>query len=146
MSSPRTIIRDGIVTEFETLEKSESGRVPVFDVSLRWLTETETKRQATYCVVVTDESRAAATMQHDDYELTGKVVLYANDQKDARAKLDLMIEDALDVLRRAFRAMQGLVQKATIEDITTTEATNIEGDWPQAVIRWTAIHRRAGMV
>lgn len=128
------------------MQQNESGTVPEFEISLRWLSPEETKRASTYCVVVTDESRKAGTHQQDEYELSGKVVLYANDQKDARAKLDLMIEDALEVLRRAFRAMQGLVQKATIEEITTTEATNIEGDWPQAVIRWTAIHRRAGMV
>jgi|CXWL01.1.fsa_nt_gi hypothetical protein len=144
--STRTVVRDRIVAEFETMKEARSGRVTEFDVSLRWLTETETKRGGTYCVIVTDEQRTSQTLRDDAYQLSGAVVLYAQDSKDARAKMDLMIEDALDVLRRAFQSLQGEIQKAAVESITTTEASTAEGDWPQAVIRWSAVHRRAVMV
>ena len=144
--STRTVVRDRIVAEFETMQAARSGLVPEFDISLRWLTETETKRAGTYCVIVTDEQRTSQTLQHDAYQLSGAVVSYAQDTKDARAKMDLMIEDALAVLRRAFQALTGVLQKASVESVTTTEASTAEGDWPQAVIRWSAVHRRAVMV
>lgn len=144
--STRTLVRDRIVQEFQALKQSGVGRVPEFDISLRWLTETETKRAGTYCVIVTDEQRSGQTLQADAYQLSGAVVLYAQDTKDARAKMDLMIEDALEVLRRAFQALSGTIQKAAVESVTTTEASTAEGDWPQAVIRWSAVHRRAVMV
>lgn len=144
--STRTVVRDRIVKEFETVQAARSGRVPEFDISLRWLSETETKRSATYCVIVTDEQRNAQTLQDDAYQLSGAVVLYAKDTTDARAKMDLMIEDALDVLRRAFQALQGVIEKAAVESVTTTEASTAEADCPQAVVRWSAVHRRAVMV
>lgn len=144
--SARTVIRDRIMDEFRRLRDSGSARVMDFELSFRWLTETETKRAATYCVIVTDETRNAQTLQNDAYQLTGAVVLYAHDATDARAKLDGMIEDAIEVLRRAFQALQGTVQKAAVDSVTTTEASTAEGDWPQAVIRWSGIHRRAVMV
>lgn len=147
MSSPRTVIRDRIISEFQVLGKSGAGRVPEFETSPRWLSVDETKRASTYCVVVTDETPQKQTHQHDLYELTGVVVLYANDTKDARAKLDLMIEDAIEVLRRAFESLrQAYILTASIETVTTTEASTAEDDWPQAVIRWTVRHRREGMV
>lgn len=144
--STRTLIRDRIVDEFDRLKTSASGRVPEFDISLRWLTETETKRASTYCVIVTDEQRNAHTLQDDTYQLSGAVVLYAHETTDARAKLDLMIEDAIEVLRRAFQAMPDKLQKANVESITATEASTAEGDWPQAVIRWNATHTRPVIV
>lgn len=146
MSSVRTIVRDRIIAEFTTLKDNQSGRVPAFDISARWLSPDETKRQATYCVIVTDESRSPQTLQDDMYDMTVVLVLYANDTTDARAKLDSMIDDAIDVLRRAFRALGEVVQRAHIDVITTTEASNAEDDWPQAVIRWTVVHQRQGMV
>lgn len=147
MMSTRTVIRDRILSEFQTLSKSGAGRVPAFETSPRWLSVDETKRASTYCVVVTDETPRKQTHQHDLYELTGVVVIYANDTKDARAKLDLMIEDAIEVLRRAFEALrQGYILSASIDTVTTTEASTAEDDWPQAVIRWTATHHRPGMV
>lgn len=144
--SMRTIVRDRIVAEFETMREARSGRVPEFDIGLRWLTEMETKRAATYCVVVTDEQRTSHTLQDDTYQLSGAVVLYAHDTTDARAHMDLMIEDAIQVLRRAFQALTVMIQKAGVESVTTTEASTAEADWPQAVIRWSAVHRRAVMV
>lgn len=144
--STRTVVRDRIVAEFQVLKENESGRVQEFDVSVRWLAPDETKRAATYCVVVTDESLSPDTQQSDEYELTGVLVLYAHDTKDARAKLDLMIEDALDVLRRSFRRLNGTIRGASIESITTTEASKAEDDWPQAVMRWKATHEREGML
>jgi hypothetical protein len=146
MSSVRTIIRDRIVAEFLVLAENGSGRVPEFDVSLRWLSPDETKRAATYCVIVTDESRAGQTLEQDAYQVSGAVVLYAHDTKDARGKMDLMIEDAIEVLRQAFRVLTGVIQTAVVESVTTTEASTAEQEWPQAVIRWTALHRRAVMV
>lgn len=146
MSSVRTLIRDRIVAEFAVLRESGSARVPEFEVSLRWLSPDETKRQASYCVVVTDESRAGQTQQQDLYLLSGVVVLYAHDTSDARAKMDDMIEDAVEVLRRAFQVLAGVIQHASVDSVTTTEASPAEKDWPQAVIRWTARHRRAVMV
>ena len=143
--SHRTQIRDEIVNEFGKLKATEAGRVSDFDISTIWLTETETKQACTYCVIVTDEERTAGTLENDIYQLTGKVVLYAYDTKDARAKLDLMIEDAIDVLRRAFGAVGSWLQMAHPESVTTSEGSSIEGDWPQAVIRWTATHRRPVM-
>jgi hypothetical protein len=60
--------------------------------------------------------------------------------------MDLMIEDAIEVLRRAFQALSGVIERAMVESVTTTEASTAEADWPQAVIRWTALHRREAMV
>lgn len=144
--SPRTVIRDRILSEFQVLKKNGAGRVPEFETSPRWLSPDETKRASTYCVVVTDESRQSHTQEVDVYELTGALVLYAHDTTDSRAKLDLMIEDAIDVLRRAFRSIGNAIQQAHVDTITTTEASNAEDNWPQAVIRWTVAHRRGGMV
>lgn len=144
--SVRTTIRDRIVQEFAVLKEAESGRVPEFDISLRWLSAEETKRAATYCVLVTDETVTAATLAHDNYELTGAVVLYASDTRDPRGKLDLMIEDALEVLRRALTGLRGVIERAMVEDVKTTESSTAEGEWPQAVIRWKALHRREVMV
>lgn len=143
--SDRTVIRDLIVSEMNVLKNSGAGRVPEFDVSLRFLTQEETKRASTYCVIVTDETRSASTMQDDTYQLNGAVVIYAHDTSDARAKLDLMIEDALDVLRRAFQAIRGTFLKLAVDSITTSEASTVEGDWPQAVIRWSGVHHRPVM-
>lgn len=145
MSSPRTIIRDRIVAEFTILKNNGSGQVPEFDISLKFLTQEETKRASTYCVIVTDETRTASTMEDDQYQLTGLVVLYAHDTSDARAKLDLMIEDTLDVLRRVFQSIRGTFLKLSIDSVTTSEASTLEGDWPQAVIRWSGIHHRPVM-
>lgn len=143
--SNRTIIRDSIMTEFDNLKKSQSGRVREFDTSPRWITQEETKRSSTYCVIVTDESRTSFTQEHDTYQLSGAVILYANDATDPRAKLDLMIEDAIDVLRRAFEGLRDTFFKAALDSITTTESSTAEGDWPQAVIRWNGTHTRAVM-
>lgn len=146
MISPRTIIRDRIVSEFQIMQENESGTVPEFEISLRWLSPEETKRASTYCVIVTDETRTAGTLKVDNYQLAGAVVLYAHDTRDARAKLDLMIEDTLAVLRRAFQALSGVIERAMVDSVTTTEASTAEDQWPQAVIRWTALHRREVMV
>jgi hypothetical protein len=145
--STRTIVRDQIATQFLVLKETAAGRVAEFDISLRWLNMDETKRASTYCIVVTDEQRNASTLLHDEYELRGVVVLYAYDTTDARAHLDLMIEDTLDVLRRAFRLIQTEnIFRALIESITVSEASTAEDAWPQAVVRWTAIHHRAVLV
>lgn len=145
MSSVRTIIRDRLVDEFEARRDAQAGRVTDFDISLRWLSETEVKRASTYCVVMTDEQRSSQTMQDDEYRLTGVIILYANDSKDSRSKLDDMIEDAMDVLRLTLRALLGTIQSGAIDSVTTTEASTAEGDWTQAVIRWSGIHRRPVM-
>lgn len=144
--STRTLVRDRIAAEFHVLQESEAGRVPTFDVSLRWLSPDETKRASTYCIVVTDETRTSQTLMDDAYELTGALVLYAYDKNDARAKLDLMIEDAIDVLRRAWQSLRGTLQEAMLDTINTSEASTAEDSMPQAVIRWKAVHRRAVMV
>lgn len=144
--SIRTVVRDRIASEFAVLFNLESGRVPEFDISLRWLGADETKRASTYCVIVTDETRTAGTLTHDNFLLMGAVVLYAHDTRDPRAKLDLMIEDALEALRRSFRSLGALIERASVEEVKTSEASSAEGEWPQAVIRWTALHRREVMV
>lgn len=141
--SVRTVVRDAIVARFEAMLSSQAGRVPLFDVKKNWLLDTEVKRQATYCVVVTDEARSPNTLSSDFYSLSGVVVIYAFDTADPRAKLDLMIEDTIDVLREVFRSMTGQVQRAMVDGVQATEGSTAEGDWPQAVVRWTAIHTRA---
>lgn len=146
MSSVRTVVRDKIVTEFTAMQTGQNGRVVEFDVNTKWLTDTETKRGATYCVVVTEESRAAHNLLSDIYTMSGVVVIYAYDTADARAKLDLMIEDAIDVLRRAFRALQGTITRAMLDGIQVSEGGTAEGDWPQAVVRWNVLHTRPVLV
>lgn len=141
--SVRTVVRDAIVAKFTAMQSTQAGRVQVFEVSKNWLLDTESKRQATYCVVVTDESRSPNTHSSDFYSLSGVVVIYAFDTADPRAKLDLMIEDAIDVLREAFRSLAGQVTRAMIDVVQATEGSTAEGNWPQAVVRWTAIHTRA---
>lgn len=132
--------------EFATLKSSQSGRVKDFDTSPRWLMDIETRRNCTYCVIVTDEQRSTQTQMEDAYQIAGVIVIYAHDTLDSRATLDLMIEDAIAVLRRAFLSLTGEIQNASVDSITTSEASSAEGDWPQAVIRWICIHQRAGMV
>jgi hypothetical protein len=134
------------MAEFTALKARASGRVKEFDISPRFLTQEETKRGSTYCVIVTDETRGGHSLDKDTYTLSGAVIIYANDTTDPRAKLDLMIEDAIDVLRRAFEALTNTFMKAVVDSIQTTESSTAEGDWPQAVIRWNGIHRRAVMV
>lgn len=143
-TSARTVVRDALVTGFENLKKAAAGRVKDIAVSLRYLTEQETKQASTVCVVVTDEQRNAQTQRHDSYDMTAVVVLYAHDTKDPRAKLDLMIEDAIDtVLLAADGLRQGqTIWKCSLESITADEATTAAGPWAQAVLRWTVAHRR----
>lgn len=144
--SHRTQIRDAIIQEFNNLRLARSGRVPEFEISTSWLTETETKRVTTYCVIITDESRGELSLAEDAFEMTGAVVLYAMDSADPRGKLDLMIEDAIEVLRRAMSASRSYLQNAKLDSITTSESSTVEGFWTQAVIRWMATHRRAVML
>lgn len=144
--SPITVIRDRIAAEFETLKRTESGRVKEFDVSLFWLSETETKRASTYCVIVSGETRAPQTHANDVWELKGKIIVWAMDTSDAAAKLYDMIEDVHDVLRRAFRALEGTIQSAVVEEWDGPERTTSTKDWAQAVIPWVCKHRRAVMV
>ena len=144
--STRTLVRDRIVGEFNAMRNAQSGRVNVFDTDTHWLLDTETKRSATYCVVVTDEVRTASTLENDTYAMSGVVIIYAYDTTDTRAKLDLMIEDALDVLRLAFRALPGTIQRALVESVQVSEGSTAEGDWTQAVVRWSAVHERAFVV
>lgn len=143
--SVRTTVRNKIVTVFQAMKDDQSGRVQQFDVRVKWLTDQETSGSSTYCVVVTDEVRTGFTLDSDQYELSGVLVIYAYDTKDARAKLDQMIEDAIDVLRTAFRGLVNTVHRAAIETITVSEGSTAEGDWPQAVIRWKAQHIRVGV-
>lgn len=143
--SVRTVVRDAIVQEFEAMQTGQNGRVVDFDISTRWLIDTETKRKATYCVVVTEESRGSHSLHEDLYTMVGLIILYAHDTTDPRAKLDLMIEDAIDAIRRGLRNVQG-VTRAMIESIQTSEGSTAEGDWPQAVVRWQVQHPRAGVV
>ena len=141
--STRTLVRDVIVQEFDTMKRTGSGTIPAFEVSQNWLTETEAKQSATYCVVVTDETRLPSQLDSDQYELAGAIVIYARDTNDVRAKLDSMIEDALAVVRRSLQSMQPTIERARIDTVSTSEATTAEGPLAQAVIRFTIVHRRA---
>lgn len=141
--SNRTVIRDRIIQELRNLKTDDSGfGMEDFDVDTRWLTQEETKRKSTYCIVVTDETRSAHSLQHDEYEMNGVIVIYANDTRDARAKLDAMVECAYSALYQAFKGLKDIFFKASAQNFTTSEGSTAEGHWPQAVVRWSATHRR----
>lgn len=144
--SPITVIRDRIAAEFETLRKTGAGRVPEFEISLLWLSEMEGKRAHTYCVVVSGETRERQTHAHDLWMIKGKVVLWAHDAADASATLYEMIEDAQDVLRRAFEGLRGTIQSGRADEWDGPERTTVSKEWAQAVIPWSCTHQRAGMV
>lgn len=144
--SPLTVIRDRIAQEFETLKRSESGRVREFDVSLLWLSETEVARTSTYCVVVSGERRERQTHSHDLWTVNGKIVVWAHHADDASAKLYEMIEDVHEVLQRAFTALRGIIQSGRADEWNGPERTTISKEWAQAVIPWVCTHQRAGMV
>lgn len=144
--SPITVIRDRIAAEFETLKRTESGRVPEFDISLLWLGETEVTRVSTYCVVVSGETRDRQTHAHDLWTIKGKIVVWAHDATDASATVYEMIEDAQDVLRRAFEALRGVIQSGRADEWDGPERTTISKEWAQAVIPWSCTHQRSGMV
>lgn len=144
--STRTLVRNTLLSELHAMKNAGTGRVPMFQISRNWLSHEQTTRNNTYCVVMTDETRNAQTLQDDTYQMTGIVVMYAHDTQDARAVLDLMIEDAIDILRQALKSLIGVIQKGSIESITTTEASTAEGYSAQAVIRWSGVHRRPVVV
>lgn len=144
--SPITVIRNRIVQEFETLRRTEAGRVPQFDVKLVWLSEIETNRTSTYCVVVSGETRDTQTHAHDIWTIHGKIVVWAHDPQDASEKVYEMIEDAQEVLRRAFQDLRGTIQSARADEWNGPERTTTSQKWAQAVIPWSCTHQRAGMV
>ncbi len=141
--SDRTIIRDALISAFNTRKANGAGRITPFSVSPRYLLESESTTKNTYCVIITDESREANTLGQDDYSITVKIVVYAYDTKDPRAVLDGMIEDAIETVRGEAEGLKATAWKLALADITTDEGTTEAGPWAQAVLRWQAYHRRA---
>lgn len=146
MTSVLTIVRDHIIAEFERRKSDEFGRVREFEISPVWLSETENTRSSVYCVVISGETRQPGTMNDDLWEMRGKVIVWAHDTRDAQAKCNEMIEDALDVLRMAFKTLIGTIESARYDDWDGPEPTTMMADWAQAVIPWSCKHRRAGIL
>ena len=140
--STRTVVRDAIVLALGNLKGQSTARNKTFAVSLRYLTETETKQATTYCVVCTNEQGVAQTQQHATWDLTVLIVIWAYDTNDPRAKLDACLEDVYETMLLVQATMRDVVWKMTLGDIQTDDGTTAAGDWAQGIQRWTISHRR----
>jgi hypothetical protein len=148
-TSPRTLIRDAIVSAFEQSDGSLERRVSEYGVSVKYLTETELKQAAVYCVIVSDEARAEGnSLQRDMVSATVKLVLWANDPSDPREKLDRMIEDACDTLRNAFQVLRAdrTIVSGALDEIQSDEATTAAGPLAQAVMRLSVLYQRPAVM
>jgi hypothetical protein len=147
--SPRTTIRDAIVSACRHGQGTTARRVQEYAVALNYLTDSELKQSAVYCVLVTDETGAdGSSFQRDMVAATVKVVLWANDANDPREKLDRMIEDACDSVRVALQALRSssAIVSGVLEEITTDEATTAAGPLAQAVIRLSVMCQRPAVM
>lgn len=148
MTSPRTSIRDAIVLAFAQSKGSTERQVPDYAVSVLFLTETELKQAATYCVVLTDEARTEhSTLQTDDISAILRVVCWASDATDPHGLLDAMIDDACDTLRTALAALKEARQigMGMIESITVADAKSTDGPLAQAVLQLAVTFQRPGV-
>lgn len=148
MTSPRTIIRDAIVSAFTQAKASPDRQVPDYAVSPLFLTETELKQAATYCVVMTDEARTGnSTFQSDDIAATIKVICWASEATDPHGLVDKMIEDACDTLRTALATLRERrgIGMGLIDSITVADAKSTDGPLAQAVIQGTVTFQRTGV-
>lgn len=147
--SSRTLIRDAIVSAFELSQGSPDRRVPEYGVSLKYLTESELKQAAVYCVIVSDEARAEGnSFQRDMVAATVKLILWANDTADARGKLDSMIEDACETLRTALSTLRQdkVIVSGMLDEIQSDEATTAAGPLAQAVMRLSVTYQRPAVM
>jgi hypothetical protein len=148
MTSPRTSIRDAIVLAFTQAKAAPERQVPDYAVSVLFLTDTELKQAATYCVVMTDETRTGnGTLQTDDISATLKVICWASHATDPHGVLDMMIEDACDTLRTALAALKAARQIGTglIDSISVADAKSTDGPLAQAVIQLAVTFQRPGV-
>lgn len=147
--SPRTIIRNAIVSAFELSQGSLDRRVPEYRVALNYLTESELKQSATYCVIVSDEARAEGnSFQRDMVSATVKIVLWANDTSDPRGKLDSMIEDACETMRTALATLRAdqIIVAGMLDEMQSDEATTAAGPLAQAVMRLSVTYQRPAVM
>lgn len=148
MSSPRTVIRDVLMLAFTQAKGSRERLVQEYAVSPLFLTETELKQAATYCVVMTDEARTEhSTHQSDDISATVKIICWANDAVDPHGLVDNMIEDACDTLRTALgiAKQQKHIGSGMIESVTVADAKTPDGPLAQAVIQLAVTFQRPGV-
>lgn len=141
--SIRTEIRDGLANALTALQRSQAARIKDFTVSLTYDLIEECTKFPTYCVVVTDEALTTQSMSQVDCTATVLTVLYVQDAKDPRAKLDLAIEDVYDAVRQWGQGQRNTVWNLTLDSIETDEGTRIAKPHAQAVLRWSLHHRRA---
>lgn len=140
--SDRTVLRDAVVDMFRARQGQDGLRIPEYDVSLNYLTETECKRFPTYCVIVTDETSSTFTQKDGDCQLQLKVVIYAKEDGDVRAVLDAAIEDAYETVLLV-QSFKPNIWMMTLEEISTDEGTTIAKPHAQAIQRWMCHHGRA---
>ena len=141
-TSVRTIIRDGVVQALTTLKQTQAARLPNFTISLTYDQVEDCKTFPTYCVVVTDEQVEAHSLTHMDCVSTLLTVLYVQDQKDPRAKLDAAIEDVYEAVMRWGQSNLASVWRMVCSEVTTDEGTRIAKPNAQAVLRWQLHYRR----
>lgn len=144
-TSPRTLIRDAIMSMLETRKNQALSRIQSFAVSPKFLSPPELTQSNTYCVIATDEAFQRSTHSVDESELTIKLVIYAKDTKDPRAPLDAMIEDARDAMTGLIGHpdVRGVVSRVVPESIATNESTTDAEHLAQAVFVWTIQQRRS---
>jgi len=144
----RTHVRDSIVARFQALKDSGHARQSDFEVLLRWINPDQSTQRSTVCVIATDEQRESLSLRDDRYNLTVTCVLVANDSTDPRARLDRMIEDAIETVLLAASTLRndGAIIKASLDAIESDEGALAAGPWAQAVMRWTIQHTRAALV
>lgn len=144
-TSPRTVIRDTIMSILETRKNQSLSRIQSFAVSPKYLAPSELKQANTYCVIATDEDFRRTTQSFEDSELTVKIVMYAMDTKDPRTPLDAMIEDAFDAMTglSAHPDVRGTLSQVQPESLVTNESTTDAEHIGQAVFAWTLQHRRS---
>lgn len=142
--SPRTIVRDAILSVLDNRRDKNFVRVPAFDTSKKYLNAQETTKGNTYCVIVGDESPSSRAMQSETWDMEVKIVCYANHHEDPHAIVDAMIEDAQDAMMmvrdqlRTDRTVRDIETVSITPDERTTEAL----PWGQAVRTWTVSHDR----
>lgn len=143
--STRTLVRDAVLSELAALKGTERARVKAFDLSSNFLNADEIRANVTYCVVVTDESLTAQTLQRAESALSLVLVLYVREQTDLRARLDAAIEDVYETLLLVRERLTGEVSHFHLTELTTDDNTTAVKGVAQAIQRWTCRHQRRAL-
>lgn len=142
--SPRTMVRDTVMSVLNSRTDKSIARVSAFKVSKKFLNAQETGGGNTYCVLITDEDPEKHTHGAYAYAMTLKIVIYANHSEDPHTIVDGMIEDLIEAMGvvRNHADLDEIVFNIRPDVITSDDRTTEAGPWGQAVCTWKMDHTR----